>query len=507
MATTQATAHPLVEMQGITKYFNGVKAIQNISFKLRRGTVHAVMGENGAGKSTTMKILTGIYKPDSGTILVDGQEVHFSSPKAAIDCGISIIHQELSPVLEMSIAENVFLGREPKIPGTPFIHYKRMYRETKDMFRALGLDMDPKRKMKELSISETQMVEIVKAVSYNSKVIIMDEPTSSLADKEVEQLFKIIHQLRSEGKGILYISHKMEEIFKISDDITVFRDGEYISTNAAKDLTQSVLIKQMVGRELTEVFPERKKALSDEVVLEVNELSAKGYFQNINFQLKKGEILGLTGLMGAGRTELVKALFGLLAYDSGTIKVNNKTVRIKEPKDAIAQGLALVTEDRKGEGLVLPMSVKANMTLPTLRKVSSGLFINRNDENKTVDELMRTLAIKASSKNQRVETLSGGNQQKIVLAKWLLTNPQILILDEPTRGIDIGAKSEIYKLMDRLTQEGYSIIMISSEMPEVLGTCDRIIVLCEGRITGILDAEEATQEKILSLATPDKMEE
>ncbi|SCW43613.1 inositol transport system ATP-binding protein [Paenibacillus tianmuensis] len=503
MVTTQ----PLIEMQGITKFFNGVKAVHNISLKLQSGTVHALMGENGAGKSTTMKILTGIYKPDRGIILVDGNEVHFASPKAALDHGISMIHQELSPVLEMSIAENVFLGREPMFPGTPFINYNKMYRETKKLFEDLGLDINPKRKMKHLSISETQMVEIVKAVSYNSRVIIMDEPTSSLADKEVEQLFKIIRKLKSDGKGIIYISHKMEEIFQISDDITVFRDGEYISTSEAKNLTQGLLIKQMVGRELTEVFPNRKKAITNEVVLEVNDLSAKGLFRGISFQLNKGEILGLTGLMGAGRTEFVKALFGLLPFDSGSIKLNNKTIRIKEPRDAIQHGIALVTEDRKGEGLVLPMSVKANMTLPTLKKVSSGFFVRRNAENQTVDEMITALRIKTHNKNQLVETLSGGNQQKIVLAKWLLTNPRILILDEPTRGIDIGAKTEIYKLMDRLTQEGYSIIMISSEMPEVLGMSDRIAVLCEGRITGILGAEEATQEKILSLATPDKMEE
>ncbi|MFD0714586.1 sugar ABC transporter ATP-binding protein [Paenibacillus sp. GCM10027626] len=502
MVETQA----LVELRGITKYFNGVKAVRNINLKLRGGTVHVLMGENGAGKSTTMKILTGIYKPDQGSILINGQEVHFHSPKAALEHGISMIHQELSPVLEMSIAENVFLGREPVYSGTPFINYGRMYRETKKMFEDLELDINPKRKMKELSISETQMVEIVKAVSYNSNIIIMDEPTSSLADKEVEQLFKIIRKLRKDGKGIIYISHKMDEIFTISDDITVFRDGEYISTHAANELTQAVLIKNMVGRELTEVFPQRKKAVADETVLEVNGFTAKGLFQNISFQLKKGEILGLTGLMGAGRTELVKALFGMIPFNSGTIKVNNQAVAIKEPKDAIKQGIALVTEDRKGEGLVLPMSVKANITLPTLNKVSSGSFVKRGAENKVVDEMITTLRIKTHNKQQLTETLSGGNQQKIVLAKWLLTNPQILILDEPTRGIDIGAKSEIYKLMDDLTQQGYSIIMISSEMPEVLGMSDRIIVLCEGRITGELTAAEATQEKIMQLATPDKME-
>ncbi len=493
----------LIELQGITKRFNGVKAVHNISLKLRSGTVHALMGENGAGKSTTMKILTGIYKPDEGKMMMDGKPIELPSPKAALDLGIAMIHQELSPVLDMSVAENVFLGREPTYPGTPFINYKKMYRKTRKMFEDLGLDIHPLRKMSKLSISETQMVEIVKAVSYNSKVIIMDEPTSSLADKEVEQLFKIIRRLKADGKGIIYISHKMDEIFKISDEITIFRDGEYIATHPAADLTQGQLIKHMVGRELTEVYPNKKKALKNEVVLEVNNISDQRKFKQISFQLRKGEILGFTGLMGAGRTELVKALFGLSPMMEGSIKIKDQNVKIKGPKDAIKHGIALVTEDRKGEGLVLPMTVKANMTLSTLEQVSAGPFVKRHTENQTVDEMIATLRIKTHHSNQRVETLSGGNQQKIVLAKWLLTKPNILILDEPTRGIDIGAKTEIYKLMHRLTEEGYSIIMISSEMPEVLGMSDRIVVFCDGRITGVLNAEEATQEKILSLATPD----
>ena len=492
----------LLEMKGISKFFNHVKAINNVNLTIRRGTVHAVMGENGAGKSTAMKILSGIYRPDNGTILLEGKEVNLISPKAAIDNGISMIHQELSPVHEMSIAENIFLGREPLYPKTPFINHRKMVQETKKMFEDLELNLNARKKMKELSVSELQMVEIVKAVSYNSKVIIMDEPTSSLADKEVEQLFKIINRLKAEGKGIIYISHKMDEIFKISDDISVFRDGEYISTNLAKELDQDTLIKKMVGRELTEVFPKRNTLITNEVVLNVQNLTAKGSFENISFQLNKGEILGLTGLMGAGRTEIVKAIFGINSFDSGYIEINNKVVKIKSPRDAIKHKLALVTEDRKGEGLVLPMSVKQNMTLTALKPVSSGPFISSAAENKVVDRMISTLKIKTNHKNQLVETLSGGNQQKIVLAKWLLTNPQILILDEPTRGIDIGAKAEIYKLINQLTEEGYSIIMISSEMQEILGMSDRIIVLCEGRIAGTLSAQEATQEKILSLATP-----
>ncbi|MFC0273330.1 sugar ABC transporter ATP-binding protein [Metabacillus herbersteinensis] len=496
----------LVEMKGISKYFNGIKALSNVNLKIRKGTVHALMGENGAGKSTAMKILSGIYKPTEGKVLLEGKEIFLDNPKAALDNGIAMIHQELSPIFEMTVAENIFLGREPVYPKLHLVNYSKMYKDTKEMFESLNLSINPKKKMKELSVSEIQMVEIVKAISYNSKVIIMDEPTSSLADKEVEQLFSIIRRLKKEGKGIIYISHKMDEIFQISDDITVFRDGEYISTNIAKELNNETLIKRMVGRELTDVFPERRQTITDQVALSVEGISAKGHFENVSFQLKKGEILGLTGLMGAGRTEIAKAIFGMIPIESGTIKLNNEEIKIKEPKDAIKHGIAFVTEDRKEEGLVLPMSVKQNITISSLKKVTSGPMMKVNLEVQVVDDLIKKLKIKTHSRNQLVETLSGGNQQKIVLAKWLLTDPQVLILDEPTRGIDIGAKTEIYKLMDDLTKEGYSIIMISSEMPEVLGMSDRIIVLSEGKVTGVLNPKEATQEKILRLATANKME-
>ncbi len=496
----------LLEMKGISKFFNGIKAISNVNLNIRKGTVHALMGENGAGKSTTMKILSGIYKPTEGTILMEGKEIFPNTPKVALDYGIAMIHQELSPIFEMTVAENIFLGREPLYSKVHLVNYPKMYKDTKKMFENLDLSINPKKKMKELSVSEIQMVEIVKAVSYDSKVIIMDEPTSSLADKEVEQLFSIINRLKKDGKGIIYISHKMDEIFRISDDITVFRDGEYISTNLAKDLDQETLIKQMVGRELTDVFPERNRSVKEEIALSVEGISAPGYFENVSFQVKKGEILGLTGLMGAGRTEVAKAIFGMIPIESGSIKLKGEPIKIKEPKDAIKHGIALVTEDRKEEGLVLPMSVKQNITLSSLKSVSSGPMMKRNTEKQVADDMIKSLKIKTHHRNQLVETLSGGNQQKIVLAKWLLTNPTILILDEPTRGIDIGAKTEIYKLMDHLTKEGYSIIMISSEMPEVLGMSDRIIVLSEGKVMGTLSPKEATQEKILSLATANKVE-
>ncbi|NGP46384.1 sugar ABC transporter ATP-binding protein [Bacillaceae bacterium SIJ1] len=495
----------LVEMKGVSKFFNGVKAIHNVHLKIRKGSVHALMGENGAGKSTTMKILSGIYKPTSGTIELEGKEIHLNHPKAALDHGIAMIHQELSPIQEMTVAENIFLGREPLYPKTPLIHYQKMYRETKAMIEDLGLSIHPKKKMKELSVSEIQMVEIVKAVAYDSKVIIMDEPTSSLADKEVEQLFRIINRLKADGKGIIYISHKMDEIFQIADDITVFRDGEYITTNPASKLTEETLIQQMVGRELKDIFPARTPTAHEDIALEVKQMTAQGYFENVSFHLKKGEILSLTGLMGAGRTEVVKAIFGMISLERGSIEINGAPVKIKNPKDAIKQGIAFVTEDRKEEGLVLPLSVKKNMTLPTLDHISAGPMVKGKVENRVADEMIEQLRIKTYSKNQFVETLSGGNQQKVVIAKWLLTKPKILILDEPTRGVDIGAKTEIYKLMDELTKEGYSIMMISSEMPEVLGMSDRILVLSEGRVTGELNRGEATQEKILELATANKI--
>ena len=432
----------LVEMKGISKSFNGVKALRNVNLKIRKGTVHALMGENGAGKSTAMKILSGIHKQTEGKILLEGEEIILDSPKMALDKGIAMIHQELSPIFEMTVAENIFLGREPLYPKIQLVNYQKMYKNTKEMFESLHLSINPKKKMKELSVSELQMVEIVKAVSYDSKVIIMDEPTSSLADKEVEQLFSIINRLKKEGKGIIYISHKMDEIFQIADDITVFRDGEYISTNLAKELDNDKLIKWMVGRELTDVFPERSKSVKDLVALSIEGITAKGYFENVSFHLKEGEILGMTGLMGAGRTEIAKAIFGMIPIESGTIKLNNEVVKIKEPKDAIKNGIAFVTEDRKEEGLVLPMTVKQNISLSSLKKFSTGPIMKGNSENQVADDMIQKLKIKTHSKNQRVETLSGGNQQKIVLAKWLLTTPKVLILDEPTRGIDIGLRQK-----------------------------------------------------------------
>lgn len=490
----------LVEMRNISKSFHGVQALNNVSLKVKKGTVHALMGENGAGKSTLMKVLAGIHTPDNGSIFIEGNKIILKDPQGALDNGIAMIHQELSPVREMTIGENIFLGREPLyVTGT--INYKKLYQDAEMLLRNLKLSMNPKKKMKSLSVAGMQLVEIVKALSYDSKVIIMDEPTSAIADQEVEKLFEIINLLKSQGKAIIYISHKMDEIYKISDEITVFRDGQYIATKPSKELDYDTLITMMVGRELTDMFPKQKKSPKNKNVLSVQGITSYGKFNNVNFDLKQGEILGLTGLMGAGRTEIVEAIFGMRKLDEGAIYVNGNKVDIKTPMDAIKHRIAFVTENRKDEGLFLPMTIQKNISMVSMDHLSSFGFIQNKEEKQVVSTLYHDLKIKAYSPQQKVETLSGGNQQKVVLAKWLLTKPNILILDEPTRGIDIGAKTEIYKLMSKLVQEGLSIIMISSEMPEVLGMSDRILVFCEGKLTGELNAKEATQEKILDLAT------
>jgi inositol transport system ATP-binding protein len=490
----------LVEMRDISKAFYGVQALNNVSLKVKKGTVHALMGENGAGKSTLMKVLAGIHTPDNGSIFIEGKKLILKDPQGALDNGIAMIHQELSPVREMTIGENIFLGREPLFV-TGMINYKKLYQDAEMLLKNLNLSMNPKKKMKSLSVAGMQLVEILKALSYDSKVIIMDEPTSAIADQEVEKLFEIIDLLKSQGKAIIYISHKMDEIYKISDEITVFRDGHYIATKPSKELGYDTLITMMVGRELTDMFPKPNKRSQNKIVLSVQGLTSYGKFHNVSFDLKQGEILGLTGLMGAGRTEIVEAVFGMRKLDEGVIYVNGNKVDIKTPMDAIKHKIAFVTENRKDEGLFLPISIQKNISMVSMDHLSSFGFIQNKEEKQVVSTLYHDLKIKGYSPQQKVETLSGGNQQKVVLAKWLLTKPNILILDEPTRGIDIGAKTEIYKLMSKLVQEGLSIIMISSEMPEVLGMSDRILVFCEGKLTGELKSKEATQEKILDLAT------
>jgi len=489
----------LLEMKSISKSFSGTYALQNVSLRLRPGSVLALMGENGAGKSTLMKILSGIYRPDEGEILIKGERVTINSPRDSLNLGISMIHQELTPIDEMTIAENIFLGREPTRMGV--VWYAEMYRRTRELFDQIGIPLDPKTRMKDLKVSDIQLVEIAKAVSYDSDIIIMDEPTSAITDREVHQLFRVIRDLKSKGKGIIYISHKMDEIFEISDDIMVLRDGQFIDSKPAGETNNKELITMMVGRELKDIFPGNRPE-PGEVVLEVKGLTKHKWFHNVSFELRKGEILGFAGLMGSGRTEVMEALFGIVPFDSGEILLEGKPIRFRKPAEAIGSGLAFVTEDRKGQGLNLLASIKHNITISSLPKVSSRIGVLQNrQENKVAEEYIQMLRIKSQSRDQWVKFLSGGNQQKVVIAKWLMTNPRILIMDEPTRGIDIGAKTEIYKLMNELVHQGYSIIMISSELPEVIGMSHRVVVFHNRTVAGVLERDEATQEKIMELAT------
>ncbi|PGV45123.1 D-xylose ABC transporter ATP-binding protein [Bacillus sp. AFS037270] len=487
-----------LEMKGISKFFPGVKALDSVSFHVSKGSVHALMGENGAGKSTLMKILAGIYKHDEGEIFLKGEKVEFKNPSDALKYGVSMIHQELSYISELTVAENIFLGRERSFGRYGIINKKEQKVRTLELFQQLKIDLDPNKKMSTLSVSDRQMVEIVKAVSNNADIIVMDEPTSAITQREVEKLFEIIKMLTSQGKSIIYISHKMDEIFRIAEDITVLRDGCHIESKAAADLNYDMLISLMVGREIKEVY-QTSTQKNENVFLEVKNLSRKGKFENISFALYQGEVLGIAGLVGAGRTEVVESIFGVMPPHTGEININQKKVFHKRPTHAIKNGLALVTEDRKHTGLNLTGSVRDNISLVNLRKYSFlKNIISRKRENGVVDEQIQSLRIKTPSRNMLVKNLSGGNQQKIVIAKWLLNNPNILILDEPTRGIDIGAKAEIYKIINEFASMGKSVIVISSEMPELFGICDRIIIMSEGKLTGEFTRDEFDQEKIMA---------
>lgn len=487
----------LLDMKQIIKSFNGVEVLHGIDFSLRAGTVHALMGENGAGKSTLMKVLAGVHKCDDGEIWLKGKKTEIQSPRHAQELGIAMIHQELSPVPEMTVAENIFLGREPR-KGL-FVDYKKMYADTEKLLGEMKVRVSPRAKIGRLKVADQQLIEISKAISLNADIIVMDEPTSAITDQEVEILFKTIADLKKKGTGIIYISHKMDEIFRIADDITVLRDGTYVNSWEAKDIDNNTLIKNMVGRELNEIFPKIKVPAKD-VVMEVRHFTKENQFEDISFLVREGEILGIAGLIGAGRTELMNAIFGLEKPDSGEVFFEGKKVEIRRPSDAIRHGIAYVTEDRKNEGLVLEMGVGQNITIASMKTLSSGIFIKRQEEKKTIDDQIRALRIKVHSPRQLVGKLSGGNQQKVVLAKWMMKNPKLLILDEPTRGIDIGAKSEIYKLMGEFVEKGNSIIMISSEMPEAMGMSDRILVLSNGRLSGELSREEFVQEDIMKMA-------
>lgn len=493
----------ILEMKHVRKEFPGVVALDDVSLEVYRGEVHALMGENGAGKSTLMKILAGIYRADEGEIIYKGEPLSVHSPKDSLEKGISIIHQELNMILDMTVEQNLSLGRE--ITGKAgIVKGKELVKKAQQHFDDLGIAIRATDKIRDLSVAQMQMVEIVKATSYHADVIIMDEPTSAITDNEVDKLFEMIETLKKQNKAIIYISHKMDEIFKIADRITVLRDGRYIDSKPASEFGHDSLVYSMVGRELKNMYPRTEHVHTDneeKVVFAVNNLTRKKEFGNISFEVRRGEILGVYGLMGAGRTETMETIFGLRKPDDGTVAVNGKEVSIRSPKDAIRNGIAFISEDRKLFGLDVNASVKTNITIVYLRKILKlRHLLDKKKEKRLVDEYMKLLTVKAPSKEVKVDTLSGGNQQKVVLAKWLLGEPEIIIMDEPTRGIDVGAKAEIYKLMDRLASEGKAIIMISSEMPELMGMSDRVIVLHEGAVTGEFKREEFSQEAILASA-------
>ena len=495
-------SHPVIlEMKGIVKSFGPVKALKGVDFDLRAGEVHALMGENGAGKSTLMKVLTGIHDANEGTIHYNGKQVAYSKPKEAMEDGIVIVHQELNMMNHLTVAQNIFIGRE-EFRHNWLIDDGASIKKAKKLFDLLKLDINPTEKVGNLTVGKQQMVEIAKALSMDAKVIVFDEPTAALTESEINELFVIIDDLRAKGVGIIYISHRMDEIARITDRVTVMRDGEYVGTVNTKETTKDEIIAMMVGRTIYE-DPKAASAVADDapVVLEVKNLNAGSSVKDVSFQLRKGEILGFSGLMGAGRTEVARLLFGADKKESGTIFVNGKEVTINSPQDAIREGIGYLSEDRKRFGCIVDMTIADNTVMTNLDKYIKGGLINDGEIVKVSDEFVKQLRTKTPSSKQLVRNLSGGNQQKVVIAKWLEQNSDILIFDEPTRGIDVGAKSEIYTLMNDLVAQGKSIIMISSELTEILRMSDRIVVMCEGRKTGELDISQATQERILALAT------
>ena len=491
----------ILEMKGIVKSFGPVKALKGVDFDLRTGEVHALMGENGAGKSTLMKVLTGIYGANEGTIHYNGKQVEYSKPKEAMDDGIVIVHQELNMMNHLTVAQNIFIGREEINQGL-FIDDNAGNKKAKELFKLLKLDINPQEKVGNLTVGKQQMVEIAKALSMDAKIIVFDEPTAALTESEINELFAIIDDLRAKGVGIIYISHRMDEIARITDRVTVMRDGEYVGTVNTKETTKDEIIAMMVGRTIYE-DPKAVSSVPEgaPVVLEVEHLNSGSHVKDVSFVLHKGEILGFSGLMGAGRTEVARLLFGADKKDSGTIKINGKEVDIKNPQDAIREGIGYLSEDRKRYGCIVDMTIANNTVMTNLDKYIKGGLIDDGEIIKVSDEFVKQLRTKTPSSKQLVRNLSGGNQQKVVIAKWLEQNSDILIFDEPTRGIDVGAKSEIYSLMNELVAQGKSIIMISSELTEILRMSDRIVVMCEGRKTGELDISQATQERILALAT------
>ena len=495
-----------LEMRGVCKSFPGVKALDHAQLCLRPGTVHALMGENGAGKSTLMKCMFGIYKMDEGEILYEGKPVTIKDPMEALHMGIAMVHQELQPIPARTIGENIFLGRYPmkKALGfIPIVDHKKMYEDTAELLKKVRMDFDPRQKLGELSVSQMQSVEIAKAVSANCKVLILDEPTSSLTENEVEALFRIVEDLKAEGVSIVYISHKMDEILRISDEVTIMRDGQYIGTWEAKELTTDFIISKMVGREMTNLYPKREN-VPGEMVFQVKDFTSINpkSFRHVNFELHKGEILGVGGLVGAQRTELMEGLFGIRSHTTGSITYKGKEMKINRPKDAIDQGVAMLTEDRRATGILGVLSVADNVSIASLRQyLDFHIAINDKKVEQLVQDNVHKMNIKTPSSKTQIQSLSGGNQQKVLIGRWLANDPDVLILDEPTRGIDVGAKYEIYCIIADLAKQGKSIIMISSEMSELIGMSDRIMVMCDGRVTGFIDGKDANQENIMALAT------
>ncbi len=496
----------LLEMRGVCKSFPGVKALDHAQLRLRPGTVHALMGENGAGKSTLMKCMFGIYKMDEGEILFHGEKVTIHDPMEALKMGIAMVHQELQPIPARTIGENIFLGRYPikKVLGLiPTVDHKKMYEDTAGLLKRVRMDFDPKAQLSSLSVSQMQSVEIAKAVSANCKVLILDEPTSSLTQNEVEALFRIVDDLKAEGVAIVYISHKMDEILRISDEVTIMRDGQYIGTWEAKELTTDMIISRMVGRELTNLYPKREN-VPGEVVFSVENFTSINpkSFRNVSFELRKGEILGVGGLVGAQRTELMEGIFGTRSHTTGKITFHGKELKINRPKDAIDQGVAMLTEDRRQSGIMGVLSIADNISIASLKKyVDGGIMLNSKKIEQLVQDNVQKMNIKTPSSKTLIQSLSGGNQQKVLIGRWLANDPEVRILDEPTRGIDVGAKYEIYCIIAELAKQGKSIIMISSEMGELIGMSDRIMVMCDGKVTGFIDSQDATQESVMSLAT------
>jgi ribose transport system ATP-binding protein len=486
-------------MRNVSKQFPGVLALDDVSFSCYQGEVHAIVGENGAGKSTLMKILSGAYTPDTGQIFIDGEEVIIHNPHHGQDLGVNIIYQEFNLIPYLDIAENIFIGRKPTTK-LGLIDYKKMYKLAKEDMEQIGIDIDLKKWISELTVAEQQIVEIIKAVSFTSKIVIMDEPTSALSEDETQQLFGVIKKLVARNITVIFISHRIREIFEIADRVTVLKDSKFVTTKNVNELTESKLVNLMVGRELSKLYPPKNGKRKD-LLVSVKNLTRKGVFKDISFDIYKGEIVGLAGLVGAGRTEVARAIFGADQIESGEISINGNHVKIRTPRDAVSHGMGLIPEDRRSHGLVLCLSIRNNIVISILGRISNVLFTNKNKEKQIVNQLIDQLSIKTPTQEFEVQNLSGGNQQKVVLAKWLAVNLQLIIFDEPTRGIDVGAKAEIHRFMRELANKGAGILMISSELPEILGMSDRIVVMCEGEITGVFEGEDLNEERIMHAAT------